>query len=70
MCPSITATAMWCMRRPKLRTKSSVGIGRFSNEFRYDGVLLAVNTRAGDFLSSSTSGWRVTFVDEFISMML
>ena len=58
------------MRRPKLRTKSSVGIGRFSNEFANDGVLLAVNTRAGDFLSSSMSGCRVTLVDEFISTML
>ena len=61
---------MWCMRRPKLRTNSSVGIGRFSNELTYDGVLLAVNTRAGDFLSSPMSGCRVTFVDEFISLML
>ena len=58
------------MRRPKLRTKSSVGIGRFSNEFTNDGVLLAVNTRAGDFLSSSTVRLRVTLVDEFISPML
>ena len=61
---------MWCMRRPKLRTKSSVGIGRLSNELTNDGVLLAVNTRAGDFLSSSTFGFLVTLVDEFISVML
>jgi hypothetical protein len=61
---------MWCMRRPKLRTKSSVGIGRFSNELTNAGVLFAVNTRAGDFLSSSMSGCLVTFVDEFISTML
>ena len=66
----MTAIAMWCMRRPKLRTKSSVGIGRLSNEFTIDGVLFAVNTRAGDFLSSSMSGCRVTLVDEFISWML
>ena len=58
------------MRRPKLRTKSSVGIGRLSNEFTNDGVLLAVNTRAGDILSSATFGLRVTLVDEFISVML
>ena len=58
------------MRRPKLRTKSSVGIGSPSKELTNDGVLLAVKTRAGDFLSSSTFGCRVTLVDEFISEML
>jgi hypothetical protein len=55
---------------PEVAHEVLVGIGRLSKEFTIEGVLLAVNTRAGDFFSSSMSGCRVTLVDEFISWML
>ena len=62
--PCGACAARSCGRSPRSASAAS------SNEFTNDGVLLAVNTRAGDFLSSSTFGFRVTLVDEFISVML